>query len=389
MTLEEKKKVFFKWGYGLFIHYGLYSVHGLGEWVMYKERRNVEEYYREALPHFAPKKGCAREWVNHAKRCGMKYAVFTTNHHEGYFLGEELIREFTDACRENGLGVGLYYSVEDWSDPAFSLGPSGKGWPAFVERTHRQIKHIMTQYGKIDYLFYDGCPPPATWGMHELHKEIRAIQPEMLISRCPEDNDLKSCEQHSNGSAINIWESCYTLNDNWGYHKFDDNWKSAEDVIKLLFVNRHNGGNLLLNAGPMADGTIQPEVVSIMEEVGEWLKANGEAVYDIVPHPFDYHDQEFSTGHDNNAYIMLTREFLGPKCKICGVGNKVKKISILGTGEEIAFEQAPEIITLTGLVPQPKGNLPRIIKLELDGAPSGIRNPFRLDPGVKIKTTGE
>ena len=115
MTIAEKKRIFSRWGYGLFIHYGLYSTYGLGEWMMFLERRDAGEYYREALPHFKPRKGCAEEWVELAVRGGMRYAVLTTRHHEGYFVGEELLHEFVNACRAHELGIGFYYSVADWA----------------------------------------------------------------------------------------------------------------------------------------------------------------------------------------------------------------------------------------------------------------------------------
>ena len=388
MTIADKKKLFNQWAYGLFIHYGVYSTFGLGEWLMFLERRKPEEYFREGLPKFKPRRGCAREWVELAKRGGMKYAVLTTRHHEGYFIGEELLHEFVDACRENGLGVGFYYSVADWSDPGYCAGPASPDtWKKFVEKAHRQIREIMTGYGKIDYLFYDGCPPPASWGLHELHKEIRALQPEMLISRCREDVDLKSCEGHANGDPDNLWESCYTLNDSWGYNRFDHNWKPVKKVISMLSNNRHNGGNLLLNVGPMADGTVQREAVEIIEKVGTWLRENGEAIYDVIPHPFDYHDREYSTAKGSTAYIRLENEYRGPQRRLCGIANQVKKISILSTGEEIAFQQQDDVITLTGLIPQEENALQRVLKLELDGAPKGIRNP--MSPDYAIKFTGE
>jgi len=317
----------------------------------------------------------------------MKYAVLTTRHHEGYFIGDELLREFVSACRKNGLGVGFYYSVADWSDPDYCAGPdSPETWERFVQKTHRHIREIMTGYGRIDYLFYDGCPPPETWRLKELHREIRAIQPEMLISRCSEDTDLKSCEGHANGDPDNLWESCYTLNKSWGYNKFDHEWKSPFQVASMLSDNRHNGGNLLLNVGPMADGSIQPEAVRIIETVGGWVRRNREALFNVEPHPFHYFDREITTSHGNTAYMRLIREY-GPQRRICGIGNQVRKISFLDTGKELAFTQKKDIITLTDLPPAEADALPRMLKLELDGPPAGIRNPML--PDCTIKTTGE
>ena len=387
MTLTEKKHEFFKWAYGLFIHYGTYSTLGRGEWALFHERMTPEEYFAQTLPGFKPKKGCAKEWIQLAVRGGMKYAVLTTRHHEGYFIGDELLKEFVEACRENGLGVGFYYSVADWSDPGYCAGPADKeGWEKFVVRTHKQIKEIMSNYGKIDYLFYDGCPPPATWRLPELHKEIRAMQPEMLICRCEEDTDLKSCEGHSNGSPDNLWESCYTLNDSWGYVISDNNWKSPERIINMLTTNRHNGGNLLLNVGPMADGTVQQEAIDIISKVGDWLKVHGEAVYDIVPHPFAYHDQRISTGKGTTAYIRINR-WHGNTELTTGIGNKVKSITLMENGQPMPYKQEGEKLWIDFTGFENNRPYPYYLKLELDGEPIGIPNPKR--PNCNIKTTGE
>ena len=139
MNREEKKLQFRTWAYGLFIHYGVYSVHGLGEWLMAKERMGEPEYF-SALKDFHPEPGMARRWVELARDCGMKYVVLTTRHHDGHFIGHELVAEYCRACRELGLGVGLYYSVMNWCDPNYRKGPGTPEWKVFVERTHRQIR---------------------------------------------------------------------------------------------------------------------------------------------------------------------------------------------------------------------------------------------------------
>lgn len=387
MTIAEKKRIFSRWGYGLFIHYGLYSTYGLGEWMMFLERRDAGEYYREALPHFKPRKGCAEEWVELAVRGGMRYAVLTTRHHEGYFVGEELLHEFVNACRAHELGIGFYYSVADWSDPDYCVGPRiPESWERFVRKTHRQIREIMTGYGKIDYLFYDGCPPPETWRLRELHREIRAIQPEMLISRCVEDVDLKSCEGHANGDPERLWESCYTMQPCWGYNKNEPVDKTPAQVAKMLSDNRHNGGNLLLNIGPMADGTVPPDQREIIETVGKWVKTNQEALFDVEPHPFRYYDREITTSNGNIAYMRLVRMY-GPERRIGGIGNRIRRITFLDNGREIMFQQKDDVVTLYGMPEISRNDMPRFIRIELDGPPIGIRNPK--NPDCSIKTTGE
>lgn len=386
MPREREKQRFFEWAYGLFIHFGLYSVYGRGEWILYKERMSPEEYRREALKQFFPPAGTAREWVRFAKECGMKYAVLTTRHHDGFFIGDAVVREYCDACQEFGLGVGLYYSVADWTDPDYYLGTDGKNWWKFVKKTHSQIKELMNNYGRIDYLFYDGTPPPDTWDVCTLHKEIRAMQPGMLICRGRADFDVISREQCSN-RADSLWESCYTLNDAWGYNAYDNDWKTPAWVAEKLFGCRHNGGNLLINIGPRADGSIQEDPKRILKEVGAWIEKNREAIYSIVPHPFDYTDQEISTAAGNHAYILLTNEAYGAIRKITGIGNKVNSIRFLDTGDMLPFEQNGEIIQLTGLRPRENPVMPRILKLELDGTPFGIKN--HMTPKLAMKFDGD
>ena len=368
------KEEFSKLAYGMFIHYGLYSIYGRGEWVMSTERMTNEEYF-SVIPQYRNDPSFAESWVKLASECGMKYAVLTTRHHDGYFIGKDLVSAFCSSCRKYGLKVGLYYSVGDWSDPDFQAGSDGKNWNRFVQKTHRQLKELMSDYGEIDYLFYDGCPLPQFWQAEELHRELRRLQPGLLIScRCGLTEDVFSSEQHA-GSHNGIWESCYTLNDTWGYSKYDKNWKSAKNIIELLMGIRHNGGNLLLNVGPRPDGTIQKEVVDILKTVGEWVRKNEEAIFDVAPHPFRYKDQEISTGKDSSAYIMLKRDWPGERCWICGIGNKIYSVKNLATGENIAFCQNHDKLELLGLPDRKEEDLPRVIKLEFEGAPIGIHNP--------------
>jgi alpha-L-fucosidase len=193
-----------------------------------------------------------------------------------------------------------------------------------------------------------------------------------------------SFEGHSGAYPGKTWESCYTLNNSWGYNKYDRNWKTPETVIDLLTSLRHNGGNLLLNIGPLPDGSVLLEDAVILETIGKWLEKNGESIYDVKPYPFDYMDQEISTGRGNTVYIRLNNDCRGPERMITGIGNKVLKMTMLTGGEEIAFKQDCDKITLTGLSFRQEEELPRVLKLELDGAPRGIRNPMMPDLSIRI-----
>jgi alpha-L-fucosidase len=198
------------------------------------------------------------------------------------------------------------------------------------------------------------------------------------------DEDVCSSEQHSGAHEGKIWESCYTLNDSWGYNKYDRNWKTPETVISLLTTLRHNGGNLLLNIGPMPDGSVQPEEAEILGTAGKWLEKNGESVYAVTPYPFNYIDQEISTARKNTVYIQIINDYRGAERMITGIGNRILKMTMLSSGKEIGFRQDYDRITLTGLPFKKPEELPRVLKLELDGKPSGIRNPMM--PVLSIRT---
>ena len=145
------RELFHRRAFGLFVHYGLYSVSGCGEWQMCREAIPADKYYADRLPQFKPKKGCIDEWIALAQTAGMKYVVLTTRHHEGFWLGDDFIREYTTKVRAAGLGVGVYYSVADWSDPGYRDGPrrNPDGWRRFVEKTHAQLRHLMSDFGAV------------------------------------------------------------------------------------------------------------------------------------------------------------------------------------------------------------------------------------------------
>ena len=365
-------KRFHNFGYGLFIHYGVYAIGARGEWLMSNERMTPEEYFKD-LDRFINSPEIADGWVETAVKSGMKYAVLTTRHHDGYLIGKDLIRRFADKCRENGLGVGLYHSVGDWTDLEFRSGPNSPDWKKFVARNRERELELVTEYGKIDYIFYDGCPAPETWGCAELNQELRRIQPHLLISsRCGMNEDIASSEQHS-GTHEGVWESCYTMNNSWGYVPYDTNWKSPLAIEKILMGLRHNGGNLLLNVGPHPDGSIGEKEKSILSEVSDWLKINQEAVFEVEPHPFNYHDQQISTGKSPYVYIALSRDWPLEETVICGIGNKVLSAEILGDEREIPFTQSVEHLRLK-LPPNPNPERLRVLRLKIEGEPVGLRN---------------
>ena len=371
-VVRAAKERFYKWGWGLFVHYGLFSGWGEGEWQMHDERLDVKRYYEERLPLFKPKPGCIDEWIRLAQDAGMKYIVLTTRHHEGFWLGDDFIREYTTKVRAAGLGVGVYYSVADWSDSDYRGGPGDQvAWRRFVAKAHAQLRHLMTDFGSIQYLFYDGCPPPAAWGGLAINAELRRLQPGLLITRC-HDDDLKSCEQNIAGDE-GLWESCYCLNNSWAYNRNDNGWKDPVAVINMLISIRARGGTMLMNVGPKGDGTVQAEAQERIRDIGRWVKANAAAFYDVKMDPFNGACYEWMTASGTDpqtAYFQFIRSW-NEKRYLVGISNKVTRVWFVDTNEDLAFEQDPvtRIVAVKGHPYAPKEARPRMAGVTFEGAP--------------------
>ena len=287
--------------FGMFIHYGLYSQLNAHEWAMFAENYEIGEYEKYAVS-FGYQSGSARKWAQMASAAGMKYMVMTTRHHEGFSLWDsnvnpynslnygakiDVVREFVDACREFGLKIGFYSSLMDWHHP--------DGWKCAYDREARirftdYIKELnrelMTNYGKIDILWYDVPEPIKSWegwNSLELNQMVRSLQPDIIINdRSRLDEDFGTPEGHISPRE-NDWEACMTFNGvSWGY--IDENQAKAfsyspQQIIRMLATVTNNGGNLLLNVGPKPDGGIPEDVIEPLKTVGAWLKINGKAVY--------------------------------------------------------------------------------------------------------------
>lgn len=324
--------------FGMFIHWGLYAIPARGEWVRSTERISVEDY-EQYFEEFDPVCYDPKKWAKLARQAGMKYAVLTTKHHDGFCLfdsaytdykatntkaGRDLVREYVDAFRAEGIKVGFYYSLLDWHHPDYphygdrqhpmrenpAYGNEKRNFSNYVTYLHNQVRELMTNYGKIDLLWFDFSYQELygeAWRGTELVQMIRSLQPEIIINdRLSGDasvhdalkaeqlpayaGDFQSPEQiipldgvrDGKGNPV-TWEACMTLNDHWGYAVFDHNYKPAKTVIRMLTDCVSKGGNLLLNVGPTAKGEIPKESVQILEEIGAWMRENGESIYGCGP----------------------------------------------------------------------------------------------------------
>src|SRR5580700_3860590 len=284
--------------FGMFIHFGVYSAIGRHEWVMEDEAIPIGPYQEHATT-FHPAPNCPRAWARLAKQAGMKYMVMTTKHHEGFCNFDtkltdycaakqgprrDLVREYVEAARAEGLHVGFYYSLMDWHHPdGARCATDEQARKRFVEYTHGLIREIMTNYGKIDVLWYDVSWPldEKGWESERMNKMVFDLQPDIIVNnRNKLQGDFSTPEQRivaeTGGRA---WESCMTLNDSWGFQRADDNWKSSKTVIRNLITCVRDGGNYLLNIGPQPDGSIPEESIKVLTEVGQWMAVNGDTIY--------------------------------------------------------------------------------------------------------------
>ena len=293
---------------GMFIHWGVYSILGnpTGEWTMYKDRIPREKYDKLANEFCPPASFSPREWVKLANKAGCRYAVLTTRHHDGFCLFDtkttdfnsvktaakrDFVREFAEACRAEGLRVGFYFSIMNWQ---FDHSPNGvfdqKVWDEQVRATHEALRELMSNYGKIDYLWYDGCSAPGStdaenmermWRIKDMNAMVRSLQPDILINdRSSSPEDYSTPEQCLTPPPRGrMWESCITCNKSWGFVKTDHEWKSAETLVRSLLHCARFGGNILINIGPLADGSVPEECVKAFEGLGAYVAKYPDSIY--------------------------------------------------------------------------------------------------------------
>ncbi|MDR0555302.1 MAG: alpha-L-fucosidase [Treponema sp.] len=378
--------------FGMFIHWGLYAIPARGEWVRSVERMSHEDY----LTYFREFKAEAydpREWARLAKRAGMKYAVLTAKHHDGFCLwdtaltdfkatntpaGRDLVREYLEAFRAEGIKVGLYFSIIDWRHPDFphygdrqhplrddpQAGNEGRDFNRYLDFMHGQIRELLTNYGKLDIMWFDfsyGDMAGEKWRAQALMDMVRSLQGHLIV-----DNRLEGSGEHS-GTILTAnpsdyagdfacpeqmipprgirnelgdfvpWEACITLNDHWGYCAEDHRWKSAQMVIRMLVECVSKNGNLLLNVGPDAAGRIPPSSVEILEQVGRWMADNGESIYhcgyaDLEKPEWGRYTRDLRDSRTLYAHVLESQ--VGAVC-LPGLAGKVEKLRLLRDGSEI------------------------------------------------------
>lgn len=371
--------------FGMFIHWGLYSQLGRHEWVMNHERIPLSEY-EPLADSWHPAPGAARQWARLARQAGMRYMVLTTKHHEGFCLfdtkltdynavrhgpGRDLVAEFVEAARAEGMRVGFYYSLMDWHHPdGARCYHDEAARRRFVDYTHGLVRELCSNYGKLDILWYDVAWPltAAGWESAKLNAMVRQLQPDIVINnRSSLDEDFSTPEQHIEPAAEGrAWESCMTFNESWGYTPIDTRYKDSWTVVKMLRQVASGGGNLLLNIGPAPDGSVPAPCVQALTEVGAWLDQYGASVYDAADSISQRETQitgDF-TARDHTAYFHCCR-WPGTQLTIGGMRSQVRAARFMG-GAAITFTQTADQLILHDLPVEAPNPLATVIELELD-----------------------
>ncbi len=394
--------------FGMIVHYGLYSLLGRGEWAMNRERI-PRDVYRQLADRFTADAFDADTLCELAVRSGMKYVVFTTMHHDGFRLydtdlsdfnsvracGRDLVAEMIAAARKRGLRIGLYHSLNNWMDApdACDALESDDAYEQFIESTHRRIEELVRRYDPVDVLWYDGWWPfdAARWRAAEMNAMVRRHQPHILFNgRNGLPGDFATPEQHvTSPSPWRLWEACMTLNNSWGFHAHDDDWKSARSVVDMLATVANGCGNLLLNVGPRGDGSIPEPTTQVLEAVGKWLAVNGES---LAGRELFTMDPYVRTGHradwcchgpftvSGNCLYLLVRRWPGESLTFAGLEARLCRVTLMGGAQSLRFEQVDDRVTVFDLPATPPDPVCPVLRFECDAPPSiylcgGMRVP--------------
>ena len=309
--------------FGMFIHWGLYSMPARGEWEM-QAHHVPSDVYEQYMSQFNPTHWNAERIVELAQQAGMKYIDVTTKHHDGFCMFDsrltdykitntpfhrDVIRELVDACHRHGIKIILYYSLLDWHHPDYVADPDQMGsswavlhrhnpaadWNRYLAYYQGQVRELLSNYGHIDGILFDGGWNRDNWHVWKLEETfalIHQLQPWALINnhdsfkRTPAGEDYESPEQSFESQSSLLVEVCATLNDNWGYNDSDTHFKSAGQLIHLLATTAGRGGNTNVDIGPMANGEVQTDMVVRLDSVGRWMRINGESIYGAEKGPF-------------------------------------------------------------------------------------------------------
>lgn len=366
--------------FGMFIHWGIYSLLARHEWVKNYERIRDADY-QKYFDHFDPDLYNPAVWAEEAANAGMKYAVITTKHHDGFCLwdsaqtdykapntpaGRDLIRPFVDSFRQKDLRIGFYHSLLDWHHPEFpvdGLHPQRddlefrqkhirRAVRKYADYLHAQTRELLSQYGRVDVLWFDYSYTHLDWGWakgkgkddwqsEKLIDMVRSLQPGIILNdRLEIGGDLVTPEQYQprewmkvDGKPV-LWEACQTLNGSWGYHRDNMDWKSTDMLIKMLVDTVSKGGNFLLNVGPNARGEFEPKAIERLRGIGQWMRLHNRSIYGCGASEFTPPVDCRYTQNGKRLYLHI---FSWPfrHIHLEGLGGKVQYAQLLNDASEV------------------------------------------------------
>jgi len=359
--------------------------------------------YEQLAKIFKPQPNAARAWAKLAKQAGQKYMVMTTKHHEGFCNwdtkltnycapkqgpGRDLVAEYVEAARAEGLRVGFYYSLMDWHHPdGARCATDDAARQRFVEYTHGLIRELLTNYGKIDVLWYDVDWPlnAEQWESKKMNEMVFKLQPDIIVNnRNGLPGDFSTPEQTIRAErGGRAWESCMTMNNSWGYTPADDDWKNSKTIVRNLVTCARGGGNYLLNIGPKPDGSVPEQSVSVLTEVGHWMDKNGPTIYESEPCNARGHTFAGYTRKGNTLYIHVhfwpaqtigtqALEFYKPPTVVAigGMRSKVKAARLYASGKKVDFVQDDISVRFTGLPHDAPDHPVSVIEAECESEPA-------------------
>ncbi|MFD0041759.1 alpha-L-fucosidase [Streptomyces anulatus] len=412
--------------FGMFVHWGLYSLAARHEWVRTRERM-TDEQYQVYFDHFDPDRYDPADWARTAKAAGMRYVVLTTKHHDGFCLwdsrltdykvtrtphGRDLVGPFVEACRAEGLKVGFYHSLIDWHHPSFPVdgthphrddeefkaAAADRDIRDYRRHLHGQVRELLTDYGRIDYLFFDfsyagrdewwGGKGPDDWDSPRLLDMVRELQPHILVNdRAGLPGDFVTPEQYqpsapmTSGGRPVLWEACQTLNGSWGYDRDNLDRKSPDLLVRMLVDGVSKGGNLLLNVGPTGRGHLDPRDTAALAEVGRWMDLHERSVRGCGPSPFTPPADCRYTQRGDLLYVHL---FAWPlrHLHLPGLDGRVRYAQLLNDASEVVRVQVdpdrPAVNTQMG--GQPAGTLTLRLPVQRPDTPVPVIELHLTDP---------
>lgn len=377
------RKEFAEDRFGIFIHWGIYSIFAQGEWYLQNVGLNRDEYAK-AADAFYPHRFNAKEWVAAIKASGAKYICFTSRHHDSFSMWDtaesefnivdatpykrDILKELAKECKKQGIALHLYYSHADWSRDEYPRGRTATGvtgrnaelisWPAYYNFMNRQITELLTNYGPVRAIWFDGWwdhdedETPFDWQLDEQYALVHKLQPACLVANNHHqvpfegediqifERDLPGENTHGlSGQAISRLplETCQTMNGMWGYKVVDQDYKSTETLIRYLVSAAGKGANLLLNVGPQPNGELPEAALERMKAMGEWLSVNGDTIY--ATEAGDVAQQEWGCTTRKGDRLFVHIFELEGDAVVLPLECEVVEATVFASGEGVSFEK--------------------------------------------------